>query len=124
MEKEVFKITRSVYKVADSENEEIVFDFDSQPISCTCGKAECEHIQTVRKYIFWSDEVANLTVTEEDVFRALEGRNQPKDWRRLIEYLSEHLADALDQHVYDEIRYLADAYEDQDMEETKEDVPF
>ncbi|MEW6179148.1 MAG: hypothetical protein AB1522_04390 [Chloroflexota bacterium] len=55
--------------------------------------------------------VASLTVTEEDIFYALAYRREkPKDWRNFIEYLSDHLADALDQHVYDEIRYLTDAY--------------
>ncbi len=62
--------------------------------------------------------VAQLTITEEDIFYALAYRkDKPKDWRAFIEYLSDHLADALDQHVYDEIRYLADAYVE------KEDCP-
>ncbi len=56
--------------------------------------------------------VASLTVTEEDIFYALAYRQKPKDWRKFIEYISAHLADALNEHVYDEIRYLTDAYHD------------
>jgi hypothetical protein len=39
---------------------------------------------------------------------------KPKNWRAFIEYLSDHLADAIDQHVYDEIRYLADLYQEKE----------
>lgn len=56
--------------------------------------------------------VASLTVTEEDIFYALAYRDKPKDWQKFIEYLSDHLADALNEHVYDEIRYLTDAYQE------------
>lgn len=55
--------------------------------------------------------VASLTVTEEDISYALAyRRDKPKDWRRFIEYLSSHLAGALNEHVYDEIRCLTNAY--------------
>ncbi len=59
--------------------------------------------------------VAQITVTEEDVFYAF-WENKPKDWRHFMEYLSEYLADALNQHVYDEIRYLYNAYLQQQEE--------
>jgi hypothetical protein len=59
--------------------------------------------------------VASLTITEEDIFHAMAYRQvKPKNWRAFIEYLSDHLADAIDQHVYDEIRYLADLYDEKE----------
>lgn len=61
--------------------------------------------------------VAQVTVTEEDIFYALVYRQLPKDWRKFIEYLCDHLADALNEHVYDEIRYLYDAWMEQQQEE-------
>ena len=60
--------------------------------------------------------VAQITVTEEDVFHALAYRERPKNWRHFTEHLSEYLADALNQHVCDEIRYLYNAYLQQQEE--------
>lgn len=59
--------------------------------------------------------VASLTITEEDIFYAVAYRqNKPKNWRAFIEYLSNHLAGAIDQHVYDEIRHLVDLYDEKE----------
>ncbi len=61
--------------------------------------------------------LANLTVTDEDVQRVLAYRRQqdlPRDWQDFLDFLAEHLSEALRQHVHAEIRYLADVYLDQE----------
>ncbi|GIV64883.1 hypothetical protein [Bellilinea sp.] len=54
--------------------------------------------------------VINIVITEDDIVTALSGR---KASRALVKYLADHLASAIDQHVYDEIRYLSDAFEEE-----------
>jgi len=57
--------------------------------------------------------IAQITIDERDIRQALAHRPQPKDWQDFIAFMAEHLPEALNGHVDDEIRYLADLYLDQ-----------
>jgi len=57
--------------------------------------------------------IAQVTVTEDDVIEALRYKQEkPQNWGNFIEFLKDHLAEALSQHIQDEIEFLLNIYLD------------
>jgi hypothetical protein len=57
--------------------------------------------------------VIRLELTIEDIWYILQERGEEiKNRRAFIEYLRKSLPDALDAHLYDEVKYLTNAYID------------
>jgi hypothetical protein len=60
-----------------------------------------------------------ITLTEDEIKEVLRGRTLPADWNDYLDYLSEALANALQEHLADEIIYLTEVYR---QEVTHEDA--